>query len=105
MKSLLSVLLSLSTLHLFAQLQADAGPDVHLCSVLSSVDSIQLGGNPSATGGIPPYTYEWIYAEPIIPGSSIINYGSYFLNDTSIANPHTVDGINTTAPLVTQSDG
>lgn len=100
MKSLLSVLFSLWTLHLFAQLQADAGPEVHLCSNLNSVDSIQLGGNPSATGGIPPYTYEWIYAEPIYPGANFIENGSYFLSDTSSSNPYTTSLVNTSAPLI-----
>ena len=35
--------------------------------------SVTIGGNPTATGGIPPYTYAW---EPAL-----------YLNDSTIANP------------------
>src|ERR1035437_1473437 len=34
---------------------ANAGNDTLVCSG----DSVKIGGNPSATGGIPPYTYSW----------------------------------------------
>jgi hypothetical protein len=34
---------------------ADAGPDVNI----TNGDSVILGGSPVATGGTPPYTYQW----------------------------------------------
>jgi gliding motility-associated-like protein len=34
---------------------ADAGPNTSVCPN----DSVQIGGNPAALGGIPPYTYSW----------------------------------------------
>lgn len=55
--------------HGFAQLFANAGPDVTACYNTS----ITIGGSPSAIGGRPPYKYLW---QP-----------STFLNSTTIANP------------------
>lgn len=47
----------ITTLNCLAQapLKADAGPDTGYCPN----DSVTIGGNPSATGGTPPYTYSW----------------------------------------------
>lgn len=53
----------------FAQLIANAGPDITVC--LNS--SVSIGGTPSVTGGTPPYKYSW---SP-----------STFLSSTSVANP------------------
>lgn len=52
-----------------AQLSADAGPNKNICYNNSAL----LGGVPSASGGTPPYTYNWS------PGT--------FLNSTSVSNP------------------
>jgi gliding motility-associated-like protein len=58
----------------FAQLSANAGPDVFAC--LNG--SVVIGGAPSATGGTPPYKYSW---SP-----------STFLSSSAVSNP-TVTGI------------
>lgn len=68
-----------------AQCVADAGINQHRCSVDST---IQLGGNQTATGGTPPYTFEWtITPIPFNSQSMPFLYASHILNDTSIANP------------------
>lgn len=68
-----------------AQCIANAGDDVHLCSPDSSA---QLGGNPTAFGGVPPYVYEW-WIDPIPTSSQTIPYlfASNILDDTTSANP------------------
>ncbi len=74
-----------STPFLNAQCIADAGGDIHRCSPETTV---QLGGGPSASGGMPPYTYEWSI-EPIAFDSNVIPflYASTVLSDTTTANP------------------
>lgn len=68
-----------------AQCVANAGINQHRCSADST---IQLGGNPTATGGSPPYIYEWtINPIPFFSQSTPFLYASHILNDTSIANP------------------
>lgn len=68
-----------------AQCVADAGQDIHRCS---SDTSVQLGGDPTAIGGTPPYIYEWsIDPIPFIPPTFPFLYASNMLDDTSIANP------------------
>lgn len=66
-----------------AQCIADAGPDAALCTFFG-LDSFNLGGNPTALLGTPPYTYTWKanYTDEIFSHSA-----SFFLNDTTIANP------------------
>lgn len=70
-----------------AQCLADAGPDQHICSSFLSPngDTLQLGGQPTASGGTAPYTYSWSFHDSI--GANIHVYASDFLNDTAIANP------------------
>lgn len=74
-----------------AQCLADAGSDKISCATDTDADSIQIGGNPSASAGIFPYSYSW-YIEPIqwFPGSFKI-YASDILDDTTSANPHIID--------------
>lgn len=43
------------SMHVRAQLVADAGPDKTQCPGIPKV----IGGSPSATGGTPPYSYSW----------------------------------------------
>jgi hypothetical protein len=63
---------------------ADAGPDKIVCSDWNGFDTVQIGGNPTATGGVPPYTYIW---ETEWQVGSWTYTASDFLNDTTIANP------------------
>lgn len=53
----------------FSQPTANAGQDMFLCSS----QSIVIGGNPTGTGGTPPYTYSWS------PSTG--------LSSTTVANP------------------
>lgn len=59
----------LISLHSYAQLNANAGPNKLACYN----SSVTIGGSPTASGGTPPYTYKW---QP-----------SLFLNSTTVANP------------------
>jgi hypothetical protein len=63
---------------------ADAGPDITVCGDWSGIDTVQMGGNPTATGGVPPYTYIW---ETTWQVGSWTYTASDFLNDTTLANP------------------
>ncbi len=73
-----------------AQCTANAGPDQHSCPN-DSTAFLQLGGNPTASLGVPPYSYSWSM-EPIqwFPGSPIF-YASDLLSDTTVANPFVID--------------
>ena len=64
---------------------ADAGENKHRCSPDSSV---QFGGNPVASNGTPPYTYEW-WIDPIETSIQSVPfiYASDILNDTTAENP------------------
>ena len=70
-----------------SSLTVSAGSPKTYCANSSSC--IQIGGIPTATGGVSPYLYQWS------PGSHI--------NNTAIANP-CVSPINTTAYYVTVTD-
>lgn len=72
--------------------RADAGPDQTIPAC--STDSIQLGGLPTATGGVPGYSYLWS------PPTGIVGY-------TTSANPYLKHlGANTTYTVtVTDSKG
>lgn len=61
-----------------AQLIADAGPDQVYC-VWFDTTYIVLGGDPTASGGVEPYTYMWDVDHP---------WGiNVFINDPTLANP------------------
>lgn len=86
MKIILFVVIYLTcTQTLHAQCIANAGTNIHICSPDSSA---QLGGNPTAFGGVPPYVYEW-WIDPIPTSSQTIPYlfASNILDDTTSANP------------------
>jgi gliding motility-associated-like protein len=69
-------------------LTAHAGSNTSVCLN----DSVQIGGNPSATGGKPPYTYSWTPAAT--------------LNVSSAANPYAFPSSTTPYTLtVTDSTG
>lgn len=88
MKLLLFLFCSIWFCFGYSQCIADAGADIHRCSPDSTV---QLGGNPSAIGGTPPYTYKWSM-NPIPTSSGSIPYifASNMLDDTTSANPNFV---------------
>lgn len=72
----------------FSQLVVDAGQNVHLCGPNGTA---VLGGNPTASGGVPPYTYSWfIDSIQVAPFSSIYYKTHHFLTDISSANPTVV---------------
>lgn len=86
MKSILTIIAYLTLCSgIKSQCIADAGTAIHRCSPELYV---QLGGSPTAFGGIPPYEYEW-WIDPIPTSSQIIPYiyASHILNDTTIATP------------------
>jgi hypothetical protein len=67
------------------QIKADAGKDIRYClSNTINLDSFQLGGNPTAIGGVPPYKYIWSYTQKI---GLKTYHASDYLVDTSVANP------------------
>jgi hypothetical protein len=70
-----------------AQLEIDAGEDMIVCNNWYIADTVILGGNPSANGGTAPYTYAWHREPSYIFGHT----ASYFLNDTTIANPQLIN--------------
>ena len=84
-----TTILSFCTYNSLAQtpLIADAGSDVIICSTVE--DGIKphfIGGQPSASGGVPPYIYSWSFSYS--PSwASDTSYASDFFNDTTLANP------------------
>jgi hypothetical protein len=65
-----------------AQLIVDAGADTAFCDY--NWKGAVIGGNPSAEGGMPPYTYAWS-AE--FKGVSRVWPASSMLEDTTVSNP------------------
>lgn len=87
MRWLLTILLGLPLIS-NAQCIANAGIDTALCSFFQTPTTI-LGGNPTATGGLPPYTYEWSSSYDYFIGTW---NASDWLDDTTAANPVLTDG-------------
>ncbi len=72
----------------YAQLSADAGPNKVICQYWYGIDTITLGGNPSASGGVPPYTYSWeVNHTHTIGQNTFTNVASQFMSDTTQSNP------------------
>jgi hypothetical protein len=84
---IISILLSF--VHVNAQLKVDAGNDIVLCFSDLSSSTTQLGGNPTASGGVEPYTYTWSgkILQHFGPKDSTWVYASYFLDDTTKSHP------------------
>ena len=61
---------------------ADAGNDTLICLTNNTIDSIIIGGNPTASDGQPPYTYRWYFKD-----NSEIGSIDWFISDSTIANP------------------
>lgn len=64
-----------------SQLVVDAGNDTAVCE---DVVVLRIGGNPTAKGGVPPYTYSWSGSYNI---SYLVFTASFMLEDTTVANP------------------
>jgi hypothetical protein len=87
-----SALFCLAVPALQAQCVADAGADQHLCGYLGGgFDTVSLGGDPVATGGLAPYAYEW--TAYIDPGWGWTYDARDMLDDTSLAHPALVSPI------------
>lgn len=75
----------------YTQLTIDAGPDTTICygASYNGLKGYIIGGNPTAHGGVEPYTYKWSGKRVPFPSSNSIGpfYASDDLNDTTIANP------------------
>ena len=85
-KLLLSTIALLSAnLTSYSQCIADAGPGQHLCQTFTSMDTVILGGSPTASTGQAPYTYQWSI-DPLVVGSLTLD-ASVFLDDTTSSNP------------------
>jgi len=55
---------------------ADAGPDRLVCK---DQGSLTVGGNPTATEGLPPYTYEWHVFDVTIGETELLPTGTYLI--------------------------
>lgn len=76
----------------FGQLTAFAGYDISICSN----SEFQLGGNPTASGGTPPYSYCWSAEYSY---SQKTYYASSFIDDTTAANPRITEWIADTITI------
>ena len=76
------LLISFISSESLAQLVAEAGNDTALC--VDSPNTLTIGGNPTASGGIPPYQYIW---SGTYQYTGRIYSASFMLEDTTVANP------------------
>jgi len=85
-----------------AQCVADAGNDTAMCVGLWGVDSIQLGGNLSGSGGAGTLTYTW---QTTYDAGFTVYHASDYLDDTTMANPWLFGAqVDTLIFLLTVSD-
>ena len=91
-KSALNILFIFILIDGKSQVIADAGTDKVVCVGLYGVDTLEIGGEPSASGGSGNYNYVWETSDSITFGSITIYYtASDFLDDTTKANPKIID--------------
>ncbi|NTW26199.1 MAG: T9SS type A sorting domain-containing protein, partial [Lentimicrobium sp.] len=82
------MLLATLSLESKAQFTIDAGDNKVHCNNADNYTPVRLGGNPTATGGTEPYTYKWeAYYFFELGNFSWTYFASYFLSDTTAANP------------------
>lgn len=86
---ILTFIICLGFIQVKAQLTVNAGNDVTACFPGSIEERTQLGGNPTASGGVEPYTYIWDGKIPVYDGDEVIKWikASEFLDDTTKSNP------------------
>lgn len=88
------LLLTIVSLESKAQFTIDAGDNSVYCDDADNYIPVQLGGNPTASGGTEPYTYKWeTYWTMELGNTTYTYFASYFLSDTTAANP-TVEWIS-----------
>ena len=77
-----------------AQLTLDVGEDTTICRSWNGTSAYTFGGSPTVTGGVAPYTYTWecnyLYS---IGSFSHLMTASYFLDDTTSANPALIHSV------------
>lgn len=84
----LTILLALQIPQLYAQCNADAGSDKVACIGNNGIEPVQIGGNPTATAGTPPFTYTWEGKVQLTIGNlTFTTTASEILDDTTLANP------------------
>lgn len=77
----------------YGQCSADAGEDIHSCPNDPDAYAVEIGGDPTALTGTPPFEFTWSI-EPIelgYPGSGLILTASDVLTDTTSSNPAVID--------------
>lgn len=87
------VVISLISTYSFTQCSASAGEDIHSCPNDPDAYAVEIGGNPTALTGTPPFDYTWSI-EPIelgFPGSGLILTASDVLSDSTSSNPEVID--------------
>lgn len=84
------IIILFSSSDVLAQCMADAGNDTSICrNELTINDSIMIGGNPAATGGVPPYQYNW--SAGTISIQLGIHRAEWLFSDSTAANPSVFD--------------
>jgi hypothetical protein len=84
--SLIFLILLSSRAH--GQLFVNAGNDTAICSNGGDFDTLEIGGNPTAFGGVEPYVYTW--STNYLVGSQLFG-ASHFLDDSTKSNPRIVN--------------
>lgn len=98
----LALLFLASAGSLSAQCIANAGNDTAICDFVPN--AIHLGGNPTATGGVEPYTYKWEFSKIYYDKFQIT--ASDILDNTTTANPRIKSmGSDTVTLTLTVTDG
>ncbi|MCB0787064.1 MAG: hypothetical protein KDC02_22990 [Flavobacteriales bacterium] len=104
-KAVICVLAVAAPSMMVGQCVADAGMDTIICNSWDGVPVLQLGGQPVASGGVPPYSYAWSAEFEFTIGSNTYYFSaSDFLDDTTLANPQLVDPFDELWYTVTVTD-
>ncbi|MFA5417209.1 MAG: T9SS type A sorting domain-containing protein [Bacteroidales bacterium] len=94
---ILTVFIVIYSSNLFAQCNANAGPDKVVCVGNNGVEPVQIGGNPTAVAGTPPFTYTWEGKYQLTIGNlTFTTTASEILDDTTLANPTVINSTGLT---------